>query len=220
MSSIPVVVLGIKRKQKRVKDTVNHLRKVGFKNVSIYYGYDIKGGNPEGLTTSNVIMYNQKKILEKALEKDTPGIILAEDDVRITKPDALFKHLKNGIKGVDRLVWTIIIPSGSNKGATGGNQMTGYSNRGMKNALAIKGMGHMDMFLSNRLEPKEKVSGPYGIEYLYPEMRSKKDKRGMIKGDLPAHTKSQFEAEQSRDYDEGNEPVLKTKTPIGHKRYQ
>ena len=81
-------------------------------------------------------------------------------------------------------------------------------------------MGHMDMFLSNRLEPKEKVSGPYGIEYLYPEMRSKKDKRGMIKGDLPAHTKSQFEAEQSRDYDEGNEPVLKTKTPIGHKRYQ
>ena len=79
MSSIPVVVLGIKRKQKRVKDTVNHLRKVGFKNVSIYYGYDIKGGNPEGLTTSNVIMYNQKKILEKALEKDTPGIILAEE---------------------------------------------------------------------------------------------------------------------------------------------
>ena len=219
MSSIPVVVLGLKRKQKRVKDTVNHLRKVGFKNVSIYYGYDIKGGNPEGLTTSNVVMYNDKKILENALEKDIPEIILAEDDVRITKPEALFKHLKNGIKGVDRLVWVRVM-SGSNKGATQGTQMTGYSKSGMSNTLAIKGMGHMDIFLSNRLEPKEKVSGPYGIEYIYPEMRSKKDKRGMIKGDLPAHTKSQFEAEQAQDYDEGKEPVLKTKTPTAHKRYE
>ena len=165
-------------------------------------------------------MYNQKKILEDALEKNIPQIILAEDDVRITKPNALFKHLKGGIRGVDRLVWTTIITSGSNKGATGGNQLTGYSKRGMINTLDIKGMGHMDMFLSNRLEPKEKVSGPYGIEYIYPEMRSKKDKRGMIKGDLPAHTKSQFEAEQAQDYDEGKEPVLKTKTPTAHKRYE
>ena len=42
MSNIPVVVLGIKRANNKAVATAKHLRKVGFKNVSIYYGIDLK----------------------------------------------------------------------------------------------------------------------------------------------------------------------------------
>ena len=101
MSSIPVVVLGLRRAKFKAEATKKHLKDIGFKNVSIYYGLDIKGKNPEGIKASQVVMYGAKQILNK--NRNIKELIYAEDDVRITQPEALFKHLKNGIKGIERL---------------------------------------------------------------------------------------------------------------------
>ena len=204
MSNIPVVVMGIKRANDKAEETASHLRKVGFKNVSIYYGIDLKN-NKEGLNlkTTNIAHYNSNKILEREVEKGTPQLIITEDDVRITETDELFKHLEKGIKGVDRLVWNRVITSGSNKGAIQGNQMTGYDSNGMKSALAIKKLGLIDMFYSRKLEPKENVSGPYGIEYIYPYM-TERTKGGQIKGDMEAHNKPESLNKKSRKFDADN----------------
>ena len=213
MSSIPVVVMGIKRANDKAEETASHLRKVGFKNVSIYYGIDLKKNKEKvkavstsegiNLKTTNIAHYNSNKILEREVEKDTPQLIITEDDVRITESDDLFKHLKKGIKGVDRLVWNRVITSGSNKGAIQGNQMTGYDSNGMKSALAIKKLGLIDLFYSRKLEPKEKVSGPYGIEYIYPYM-TERTKGGQIKGDMEAHNKPEILNKKSRKFDADN----------------
>ena len=229
MSSIPVVVLGIKRLKRKAITTANHLRKEGFKNVSIYYGIDLKNNKDKvksvaedegiNLATTNIAHYNSNQILERELEKGTPQLIITEDDVRITDNDGLFKHLKKGIKGVDRLVWVSKLTSGSNKDGIRGNQMTGYNENGMKSALAIKRLGLIDLVYTKHLSPKEKVSGPYGIEYIYPEMTTR-TKGGKIKGEMEAHNKEEFMNKQSRAYDKGEDPVLKSKQPRAHKRYE
>ena len=227
MSNIPLVVMGIRRLKNKALSTANHLRKVGFKNVSIYYGIDLKMDKDKvktvadkediNLRTTNIAHYNSNKILERELEKGTQQLIITEDDVRITDKEGLFKHLKNGIKGVDRLVWVSKLTSGSSKDNIRGNQMTGYNENGMKSALEIKKLGLIDLVYSKHLSPKEKVSGSYGIEYIFPDM-TKRTKGGQIKGEMESHNKEIFMEKQSRAYDKGEEVVLKK--PIAHKRYK
>jgi hypothetical protein len=225
MTSIPVVVLGIKRANNKAVSTANHLRKVGFKNVSIYYGIDLKKDTKKikeiskdenvNLNTTNIAHYNSNQILKRELQKGTNEIIITEDDVRITDKEGLFKHLKNGIKGVDRLVWNRLINSGSAKGAIQGNQMTGYSRRGMKSALEISKLGLIDLVYSRNLSPKEKVSGSFGIEYIYPDM-TERTERGEIKGSMESHNKPDILNKRSRALDAGED----IKLPRAHNRYK
>lgn len=227
MSSIPVVVMGIKRLSSKATQTASHLRSIGFKKVSIKYGIDLKKDISElkkvkedegiNLTTVNIAHYNSNQILKKALDKGISNLIIVEDDVRITKRSELFEHLKKGVKGVDRLVWVNVLTSGSNKGNIRGNQMTGYNVNGMKSALAIKRLGLIDLVYSKKLSPKENVSGPFGIEYIYPDMTTRV-KGGKIKGELEAHNKEIFQNNQSRAYDDGDEVIFKS--PNAHKRYK
>ena len=186
MSSIPVVVLGIKRAKFKAEATKKHLKDIGFKNVSIYYGLDIKGKNPEDIKSNQVVLYNNQKLME-----DFTGnqLLVAEDDLRITDPEGLFKHLKNGINGVDRLAWVRKIESGSNKGNLQGGMLIGYDKSGMNRLMTLPlSAGHIDMAISKNI--KQKISGSFGIEYHYKGM--KKNVKGEITGMTETHKKTKL----------------------------
>jgi len=191
MSSIPVIILGIRRKGSRARQTLSHLKKIGFKNVKIYYGLDIKTSNPENIKHNQIVLYNNQQYL-----KDFKGdqVIIAEDDVRITEPDKLFRHLKCGINGIDRLVWNRV-----DKGITQGAQMIGYDRSGIDRLLSLPlSAGHIDLAISRRF--KEKKSGPFGIEYIYKDQK-RDPKTGEIVGMNKDHRKTKKVEEASRRFD-------------------
>ena len=160
MSNMPVVVLGLRRARFKAEQTKKHLKDIGFKNVSIHYGLDLKGSNPEGIKASQVVMYGAKQILNK--NRNLKELIYAEDDVRITKPEELFRHLKGGIKGIERLVY-LDIPT-KNKYPFG-TQMIGFSNR-VINQLADEEVNKsFDNYLNNNYN--QKVGKNYGFEFIY-----------------------------------------------------
>jgi len=209
MSSIPVVILGLKRANYKALSTKKHFKKNGFKNVSIFYGLDIKGSNPEKVKSNQVVGYNNLLILEK--NKDKSQLLIAEDDARITKPKELMTHLNKGIKGVDRLIWNYRFKDkGSKKLITQNAGLIGYDNSGINRALSLSYKdGHWDLVLSRKLS--ERASGPYGIEYLYPSM---KKKGGVVIG-LDEHHKKQKKQEKISDaFDKGEE------VPLSFKRYK
>tara|TARA_R110000803_G_scaffold70074_1_gene132773 strand:+ start:148 stop:810 length:663 start_codon:yes stop_codon:yes gene_type:complete len=203
MSSIPVVVLGIKRANFKALQTKNHFKKMGFKNVSIYYGLDIKKSNPDNIKKSQITSYNQMKILEE--NKDKPQLIIAEDDARITKQKELMIHLKKGIKGVDRLIWNYKkFQNNPKKKHTQNTGLVGYSNKGIKKVLEQDWKyGFYDQLLSQKTN--EKVSGPFGFEYIY-EKGS-----GTLHGDDNIFQRS---FQLSRMLDKGE-----TDIPLSFKRY-
>ena len=159
MSSIPVVVLGIKRAKFKAEATKKHLKDIGFKNVSIYYGLDIKGKNPEDIKSNQVVLYNNQKLME-----DFTGnqLLVAEDDLRITDPEGLFKHLKNGIRGIERLVY-LDIPTKSKYPY--GTQMIGFSNRPLNQVADEEVNRSFDNYLNNNY--KQNVGKNYGFEFIY-----------------------------------------------------
>ena len=206
MSSIPVVVMGIKRAQSKAIKTKKHFNKLGFNNVSIFYGLDLKGKNPEKVKSNQVVSYNNFKILEE--NKDKPQLIIAEDDARITNKEGLMKHLKKGIKGIDRLIWNRKVRI-KGKDLIQNTALIGYDTSGIKKALTLTlGDGHWDLALSKKTN--QKVSGPFGIEYLYPDM---KKKGGIVIGLDEKHIKIRGQEEISRKYDKGED------IPLTYKRY-
>ena len=208
MSSIPVVIMGLKRANSKAKSTQRHFKKMGFKNVSIFYGLDIKGKNPEKIKSHQVVAYNNLLILEK--NKDKPQLLIAEDDARITKPKELMKHLNKGIKGIDRLIYNYRFRDKKTKKLITQNAaLIGYDNNGINRALTLKYTdGHWDLALSRKLS--ERASGPYGIEYLYPSM---KKKGGVVVGLDDFHKKLKIQEKISDAYDKGEA------IPLHRKRY-
>lgn len=160
MSSIPVIILGLRRARFKAEQTKKHLKDIGFKNVSIHYGLDLKGSNPEGIKPSQVVMYGAKEILNK--NRNLKELIYAEDDVRITQPEALFRHLKNGIRGIERLVY-LDIPT-KNKYPFG-TQMIGFSNRAINQVADEEVNRSFDNYLNAKY--KQNVGRNYGFEFIY-----------------------------------------------------
>lgn len=208
MSKIPVFVLGIKRKSGRAQQTARHLKKVGFSNVKIFWGLDLKRSNPDKIKHNEVVLYNNQLLMER--NPNLEEVIISEDDTRITEPTRLMKHLKGGIKGIDRLVWNKIYREKKGR-VVQGAQMIGYNRSGMNRLLDMPlSAGHIDLAISKRLN--EKVSGPFGIEYIYGDL--KKNRRGKIIGMNEKHTKSSAIEETSQKYDAGEN------IPLSHKRYE
>lgn len=204
MSSIPVIVMGIRRAKNKAEATRKHLRDIGFKNVKIFYGLDIKKSNPENIKHNQIVTYNNQKIMDN-FKGDQ--LIVAEDDVRITRPEDLFNHLKRGLKGVERLVYAKKLKI---RGIvrTIGTQMVGYDRSGINKVLSLPlSTGHLDIALTKHTN--EKVpSKSYGIEYVYPDM--KLTAKGEAIGLTDTHRKQKQQIKQSRDYDES----------IVHQRYK
>ena len=84
-----IIVLGIERNSERAIETQNHLKDLGFLNVDIYWGADLKE-NLE-IKKTQICMYNAKKILD--MNRDLNRIIYCEDDIRIYDPIALKGYL-------------------------------------------------------------------------------------------------------------------------------
>ena len=202
MSSIPVFVLGVNRKGMKEKAiaTRNHLKKVGFKNVRIYYGADIRNkptyiadnGDKKFVKLNQITMFNSLELLRK--KRDLKELIYAEDDVRITKPEELFKHLKNGIKGIERLVYLdkpkpppYIQEQFVNKSLPYGTQMVGFDNKSINKVGDFNRYYNYDVGLNKHFSPN--VGTNYGFEFVYE------------KGDKPIHahaTKEQIQ--KSKDF--------------------
>ena len=209
MSSITVFVLGIKRNAARASATATHLKKIGFKNVSIYYGDDLKNNitydDGKVIKPPQIVMWNALQILRK--NRNLKELIYAEDDVRITKPQELFQHLKGGIKGIDRLVYLDNIKVREklrnrfkNKSALYGTQMIGYDNNAINKLADVNKYSSYDIYLN--LEHNQKIGKNYGFEYVY-------DKGENIH---KHHTKKQRDI--SVEFDKGNIP------PVSSKRYK
>jgi hypothetical protein len=211
MSSIPVFVLGIKRNAERSLATAKHLKSIGFKNVSIYNGDDLKNnikykdsnGDEKIIKPSQIVMWNALQMLRK--HRNLKELIYAEDDVRITRPLELFHHLKGGIKGIDRLVyldWLKVKEKDRKRykspNAKHGTQMIGYDSN------AINKLADFDKYLNYdvalNLYFNQKFGKSYGFEYVYD------------KGENIHKHHRKKDKERSIEFDKNN-------TPISSKRY-
>lgn len=181
--------------------TRNHLKDIGFKNVKIYYGADIRNkptyitddGDKKLIKLNEITMFNSLELLRK--NRNLKELIYAEDDVRITQPEALFKHLKNGIKGIERLVY-LDIPT-KNKYPFG-TQLVGFSNRAINQVADLNKYYSYDLGLNKNFT--QNVGKNYGFEFVYD------------KGDKPIHAHaSKKQIKQSREFE--NEPRA-------HRRYK
>tara|TARA_R110002096_G_scaffold29422_2_gene88508 strand:+ start:80 stop:679 length:600 start_codon:yes stop_codon:yes gene_type:complete len=198
MISTPVFVMGLKRKGYKATETAKHLRKF-FNNVKIVYGLDIKK-NKE-IKSNQVVLLNVKQILEN--NQNLKGLIIAEDDVRITDPNALSKE--NLSDKIVRLVYRKIEkrPPPSIRKVVGAQLV--YIPQNKFNAVINLKEGHFDLQLSKYIP--ERVPKSVGIEYIYPEQRVK----GISVGMTSTHTKEKAQQKLSIEYDN---------TPINNKRYQ
>ena len=100
-----IIVLGIKRNSERAIETQKHLKDLGFMNVDIFWGTDLKE-YPE-IKKTEICMYNAKKIL--GMNRDLNRIIYCEDDIRIYDPITLKEYLNQELEGIHRLVYFIDI---------------------------------------------------------------------------------------------------------------
>ena len=160
-----IIVLGIERNSERAIETQNHLKDLGFLNVDIYWGADLKE-NLE-IKKTQICMYNAKKILD--MNRDLNRIIYCEDDIRIYDPIALKGYLNQDLKGIHRLVY-LDIPVRKDANFLEphyklGSQMILFDNEYINKIADYPSNKSFDTFLNR--EYYNTFAEPTGFEYIY-----------------------------------------------------
>ena len=160
-----IIILGIKRNQNRAIETQKHLKDLGFMNVDIFWGIDIKEA-PE-IKLPQICMYNAKKILD--MNRDEKRIIYCEDDTRIYDPITLKEYLNQELEGIHRLVYLDIPVKKDNNFKEPhykyGTQMILFSNQYINEIADRKENKSFDNFLNK--EYYNTFAEPTGFEYMY-----------------------------------------------------
>tara|TARA_R110000824_G_scaffold96745_1_gene231440 strand:- start:917 stop:1534 length:618 start_codon:yes stop_codon:yes gene_type:complete len=193
MINVPVFVVGIKRASYKANQTARHLRKY-FSNVKIYWGHDIKGKEQkkEKVATNVVVLHNAQQLIRK--HSNLTSMIIAEDDVRITDPDALRGQPLG--KKIVRMVYHKYWAKAKNRPVpiAQGTQLTYIPKQKYQAVLELR-KGHFDLMMSKYIRDEVLPAKRYGIEYLYPNQRAN------LLGLSDTHTKDKYQIKESADYD-------------------
>jgi len=160
-----IIILGIKRNENRALETQKHLKDLGFMNVDIYWGLDIK--ETTEIKLPQICMYNAKKILN--MNRDEKRIIYCEDDVRIYDAITLKEYLNQELEGIHRLVYLDIPVKKDNNFKEPhykyGTQLILFSNQYINEIADRKENKSFDNFLNK--EYYNTFAPPTGFEYIY-----------------------------------------------------